>query len=144
MRKNLKFITTDEQIDYEDVKILLHSYELTDLPVDKIKLAFQNSRYKVFIVDENNRVLGCGRALSDGVAHAEIYNIALNEKLHHQGLGGKMIQNLLKQAEGQIVTLYTAPWTTTWYESQGFKPLKTAMVRFREHELDWMVENQFI
>ncbi|SKA01355.1 Acetyltransferase (GNAT) domain-containing protein [Pilibacter termitis] len=139
-----KIVTTDENIEYEQIKDLLHYYGLTDLPTEKIELAFQNSLYKVFVLDEENKVIGCGRAISDGVSHAEIYNIALKEKYHKQGIGRKIMETLVKLAHGQIITLYTAPWSMDWYVKLGFRPLNTGLVKFRGHEIEWMEEHGFV
>ncbi|MBS7576588.1 MULTISPECIES: GNAT family N-acetyltransferase [unclassified Enterococcus] len=142
--KELTFVIEDSKIDYQQVKNLLHHYGLTDLPAEKIELAFKNSLYQVFVLDADSLVVGCGRAISDGVSHAEIYNIALLEKYQHKGIGQQIIQNLIKQAHGQIITLYTAPWSVDWYIKQGFRRLNTGLIRFRAHEIEWMTEKKFI
>lgn len=138
------FSTDLAEANFADITQLLHSYGLTDLPEEKIRLAFTNSYRYVFALDEDGRTVGVARAISDGVTHAEIYNIALAEKYHHQGVGKEIFKRLVVQLEGLIITLYTHPKTVGWYKELGMSQLNTAMVIFRPHEKDWMIQENFI
>ena len=57
-----------EGIDFAEVSDLLHFYGLSDLDKDTQKRVFENSYVTIFIKDED-RLIGVGRALSDGSAH---------------------------------------------------------------------------
>ncbi|MDR1568175.1 MAG: hypothetical protein LBS33_05815 [Streptococcaceae bacterium] len=52
--EKLHFVIEDTNIDYHQVKNLLHYYGLTDLPTEKIELAFKNSLYKIFVIDKKS------------------------------------------------------------------------------------------
>lgn len=140
----IRYVTTLEAINWQEVADLLHYYGLTDLAQDQIKLSFENSYRYIFALDEKNTIIGVGRAVSDGVAHATIYNIALVEAYHHQGIGKELFARLVQQLKGLIITLYTHPDTISWYEDQGMARLNTALVYFRPHEIDWMRQEKFI
>lgn len=142
--ETIYFSTEFTNVDWTEVAELLHSYGLTDLPEEKIRLAFENSYRSVFAFDDQGHTVGVARAISDGVTHAEIYNIALAEKYHHHGFGRQLFQRLVEQLEGMIITLYTHPKTIGWYKSLGMSQLNTAMVMFRPHEKDWMIKEKFI
>jgi ribosomal protein S18 acetylase RimI-like enzyme len=133
-------------VNFKDVFNLLNHFHLTDLSEDKIKQAFINSYIVVFIYDEedNNKLIGCGRAISDTVAHASIFKIALLEDYHNLGIGKQLINNLTSRLENQIITLYTHPNTLGFYQKCGFVPLHTALVKFRDHEIIEMKNMKFI
>lgn len=141
---DVRFVKDDEMVDYEDVKNLLHYFGLTDLSVEKITLSFKNSLYKVFALNSSNEVIGCGRAISDGVAQSSIFNIAVAETYQSQGIGKEIVNLLINQAEGQVITLYTAPWSVDWYKKQGFHLLNTGLIMFLPDQIEWMIENKFI
>ena len=125
--------TTTEGIDFDEVRDLLAGYGLSDLDSDTQKLVFERSYAKVFLL-EDGHVAGVGRALSDGVCQASIYNIAVREDLWGQGLGKKIVDELLKQVEGCNVVLYTHPKHIGLYEHWGFKKLKTSYAHFQREE----------
>jgi ribosomal protein S18 acetylase RimI-like enzyme len=140
----LRFQTDYEGVDWKQVAELLWHYGLTDLAADRIQKAFENSYAVVFAKDPHGNIVGCGRAISDGVIQGAIYNIALAEKYHGQGFGREIMRLLAARMRGMIITLYTHPKTLDWYENLGFSRLNTAFVRFREHEIDEMLHMKFI
>jgi N-acetylglutamate synthase-like GNAT family acetyltransferase len=140
----IRFQTDYEGVVWEQVAELLWSYGLTDLTADRIQQAFENSYAVVFAKDSQGRIVGCGRAISDGVAQGAIYNIALAKEYHGQGFGREIMRRLVVQMRGMIITLYTHPKTLDWYEKLGFSRSNTAFVRFREHEIDEMLHMKFI
>jgi ribosomal protein S18 acetylase RimI-like enzyme len=136
----------NNEVNFDDVSDLLHFYGLTDLPNDKIKQAFLNSQIVVYIFDkdENMRLIGCGRAISDMVSHGAIFNIAIVEEMHKKGIGKLIIDSLALKMQGQIITLYTHPNTIKFYEKCGFKKLNTALIKFRDYEINIMKDMKFI
>ena len=77
--------TTKEGIDYNAVSKVLKSFGMSDCDVDTQKKIFQNS-YAVSFLYDDDKLIGCARALSDGFCEAALYNIALAEEYHGQGL----------------------------------------------------------
>jgi ribosomal protein S18 acetylase RimI-like enzyme len=144
MTASLRFQADCEAVDWSQVAGLLWHFGLTDLSAGQIQKAFENSYAVVFVKDPEDNVVGCGRAISDGVAQGAIYNIALAEKYHGQGFGRELMKRLVSRMRGMIITLYTHPKTLDWYENLGFSRLNTAFVRFREHEIDEMLQMKFI
>lgn len=125
--------TTTEGIDFDEVRDLLNGYGLSDLDSDTQRLVFERSYAKVFLLDDGH-IAGVGRALSDGVCQASIYNIAVREDLWGRGLGKTIVDELLKQVEGCNVVLYTHPKHIGLYEHWGFKKLKTSYAHFQREE----------
>ena len=67
---------------------------LSDHTAKEQEIIFTNS-YAVVFVYHKETLVGVGRALSDGVCQATIYNIALEEEFQGNGTGKKLINLLL-------------------------------------------------
>ncbi len=112
---------------------ILHFYGLSDLDIDTQEKVFKSSYAVVFLMD-GKKIIGVGRAISDGITLATLCNIAVRDAYRGNGLGKVILDNLLKQVEGCNVTLYTHPKHIGLYEHWGFSKLKTAYVIFNEEE----------
>lgn len=132
-----------DSISWQAVTELLNGFGLTDFTPQQTQFAFDNSRIVVFILDEGE-LIGCGRALSDGISQAAIYNIAVKEVYHHQGIGQLIISAILEEVSSCNVILYTHPLTVGWYEQQGFTKMKTGLARYHPEHLDKLREMSFI
>ncbi|CEN27659.1 MULTISPECIES: GNAT family N-acetyltransferase [Pseudolactococcus] len=134
---------TDTHVDYAEVTKIMHDVELTTMEVTQIERSFKNSQVLAFAFEEG-KLVACGRALSDRVSQANIYNIAVEKRLQGKGIGRKIIQTLLDQLVGQIVTLYTHPQTHNYYKKIGFSNLNTGFIKLPSHEKTWYIEEGFI
>lgn len=123
---DITYKTTKEDIDWQQVSDILRRSGLSDHTAKEQEIIFTNS-YAVVFVYHKETIVGVGRALSDGVCQAAIYNIALEEEFQGNGTGKKLINLLLDQVKGQNVILYTHPRTVALYEKMGFRRSKTAM-----------------
>lgn len=132
-----------ENIDWVQVTNILNGFGLTDFTPEQTRTAFENSAVNVFILD-GSKVIGCGRALSDGISQAAIYNIAVEESYHHQGLGKKLISLILEETSSCNVVLYTHPNTVSWYEGQGFRKMKTGMSLYHPSSIEELIRMDFI
>lgn len=63
--------TTKEGIDYNAVSKVLKSFGMSDCDVDTQKKIFQNS-YAVSFLYDDDKLIGCARALSDGFCEAAL------------------------------------------------------------------------
>ncbi|PJJ27095.1 GNAT family N-acetyltransferase [Lacrimispora celerecrescens] len=142
---DITYKITTEGIHWQEVADVLRRSGLSDRSAKDQETIFKNSYAVVFVYDEE-RIVGVGRALSDGVCQAAIYNIALDEEYQGYGIGRKLIELLLDQVKGQNVILYTHPRTVALYEKMGFRRNKTAMSIFRgsEDSLNWMKKEGFL
>jgi ribosomal protein S18 acetylase RimI-like enzyme len=93
---------------------------------EKVELAFRNSQLKVFAFEQNT-LIGAGRALSDGVWRAAIYDVAVLPEYQGKGIGSIIIQHLLEAANVDVIMLYVPPGKEAFYERFGFKKMSTAM-----------------
>ena len=81
----IHFSTSKENVPWEEVAEILQNAGLSDLDGSMQEKVFRNS-YAVVIVYDDNKVIGCGRAISDGVCQAAIYNIAFRYYYGHRPL----------------------------------------------------------
>lgn len=130
---DITYKTTKENIDWQQVSDILRRSGLSDHTAKEQETIFTNS-YAVVFVYHKEILVGVGRALSDGVCQAAIYNIALEEEFQGNGTGKKLINLLLDQVKGQNVILYTHPRTVALYEKMGFRRSKTAMCIYNGSE----------
>lgn len=128
-----KIVKSCKNIDFFQVWEILHYYGLSDLDVDTQKKVFENSYAVVFLLDEK-KVIGVGRAISDGICQAALYNLAVRDEYRGNGLGKVIVDHLLKQVEGCNVILYTHPKHIGLYEHWGFSKLNTAYAIYVDEE----------
>jgi ribosomal protein S18 acetylase RimI-like enzyme len=93
------------------------------------KKAFENSFVTVFVYHDN-RMIGFGRAISDGAYQAAIYDVAIIPELQRKGVGRTIIKNILARLSRCNVILYAAPGKEGFYVKQDFRKMKTGMARF--------------
>lgn len=142
---DITYKITKEEINWQEVAGVLRRSGLSDRSPEDQETIFKNSYAVVFVYHENT-IVGVGRAISDGVCQAAIYNIALDQEYQGLGIGRKLIMGLLDQLKGQNVILYTHPRTVSLYEKMGFRRSKTAMCMFSgsEESLNWMDREGFL
>jgi ribosomal protein S18 acetylase RimI-like enzyme len=136
--------TTKQGIDWERVAEVLHQAGLSHDDAETQKLVFERS-YAVAFAYDGNLLIGCGRALSDGIRQAAIYNIAVDETYRGRQVGRAVIESLLEQVKGCIVILYTHPQTIALYEKFGFRRQKTGFVKLdiEPDKMKWMENEGF-
>lgn len=137
--------TNTENIDWQAVSDILSHFGLSHYDAATQEKIFKNS-YGVAFIYDNDRLVGCGRVISDGICQAAIYNVALLDEYHGKGMGRELIQSLLDQVKGCTITLYTHPRTVALYEKFGFRRQKTGMVIMgkNEDEIKWLEEEGFL
>lgn len=93
--------------------------------------AFENSHTTVFVYHEG-QMIGFGRAISDGVYQAAIYDVAVVPEYQKQGIGTSIIQRILARIADCNVILYAAPGKEGFYRALGLRQMKTGMALFRK------------
>lgn len=94
---------------------------------EHVAVTFPRSYAVVFAYD-GAKLIAAGRALSDGIEQAAVYNIAVDPAYQGYGLGRAVIDHLLAQVPGCEVILYTHPQTVKFYEALGWRRQKTGFV----------------
>ena len=97
---------------------------------DIITKVFNASTHVTFAMD-NDRVIGFGRALSDGVFNAAIYDVVVHADYQGMGIGRMIMNDLLQHLQNiSCVHLISTTGNEDFYRSAGLKKAKTSMARY--------------
>lgn len=118
-----------QNIDFNEVRALIKSAGLTERPVELIQKAFENSYVSVFIFSAE-KLVGVGRAISDGAYEAGVYDIAVLPKHQGKGIGRMIMDEIFRCLPGINIILYARPGVEDFYKMMGFTKLLTGMIRF--------------
>ncbi|AXI30398.1 GNAT family N-acetyltransferase [Priestia megaterium] len=119
-----------ENIEWSRMKDIYHSVGWKNHDEEKIKKVFQSSNVVAIAYDEN-KIVGFGRALSDGVFNAAIYDVVIDEQYQNKGIGQKIIENLLAPLNDiSCVHLVSTAGNEEFYKKAGFRKMKTGMARY--------------
>ncbi|MCP1447659.1 GNAT family N-acetyltransferase [Priestia megaterium] len=119
-----------ENVEWSRMKEIYHSVGWTNHNEEKIKKVFQSSNVVAIAYDEDN-IAGFGRALSDGVFNAAIYDVVVDEHYQNKGIGEQIIENLLAQLNDiSCVHLVSTSGNEEFYKKAGFRKMKTGMARY--------------
>ncbi|SMF35460.1 GNAT family N-acetyltransferase [Desulfovibrio gilichinskyi] len=122
-----------ENIDWKSVCEIFEKAPLGTRDPVKLMIASENSAVVCFAWD-SNRIIGFGRALSDGVTCAAIYDLCLLPEYQSKGIGRLIMNGILEKLQNQNVILYAVPGKQGFYEKLGFKTMLTAMGSFIDME----------
>ena len=95
--------------------------------------AFENSRIVIFVFHASILV-GFGRAISDGVCEAAIYDVAVLPEYQGKRIGTLIIESLINRLPGCNIILFAEPGKELFYTKFNFRKMKTGMALFREME----------
>jgi ribosomal protein S18 acetylase RimI-like enzyme len=98
---------------------------------DVHRRAFEASHTTVFVYHAN-RLIGFGRAISDGVYQAAIYDCAVLPEFQGKGIGTTIMKNILLRISHCNVILYASPGKEGFYQTLGFRKMKTGMAQFKK------------
>lgn len=98
---------------------------------EELRTAFENSGAVCFAFD-GDQLVGLGRALTDGVFQAAVYDLCLAPQYRKMGLGGMILDQIMRRTKARTTILYAVPGGESFYTRHGFRPMKTAMAHFGE------------
>lgn len=90
---------------------------------NELLLTLKRSYYSVFAYD-NNRLVGSGRIMSDGILHAMIYEMIVHSDYQGKGIGREILQILVEKClENNIrdIQLFCAQGKEKFYKKYGFE-----------------------
>jgi ribosomal protein S18 acetylase RimI-like enzyme len=129
-----------KNIDWKQISDTLKSVGMSYYEPEIHKKAFEASHTTVFLYD-SKKLVGFGRAISDGALQAAVYDCAVIEGYQGHGLGKLVVQEILSKVPDCNVILYASPGKEVFYEKQGFRKMKTGMAFFINR--DTMMEKGF-
>ncbi|PHR30678.1 MAG: GNAT family N-acetyltransferase [Desulfotalea sp.] len=119
-----------ENISWIDVCELIRVSPLGTRDPEKLRIASENS-FVVCSAYDSHKIIGFGRALSDGHYQSAIYDVVVSPEHQNLGVGKLLMESLLMRLPSDGTTLiYVAPGKQAFYKKQNFKHLKTGMGLF--------------
>src|SRR5689334_23030766 len=86
-----------------------------------LRRSFEQSQHVAIARDDDGRVVGMARLLSDGVCNAYLVDVWTQSSYRRQGIARAMLRLLLDAVPGQHVGLQT-DGATAFYAALGFRP----------------------
>ena len=121
-------------VDWIAVSALLKKAGMACYEPGVQKKAFEASHTTIFICHAGT-LIGLGRALSDGVYQASVYDCAVSLEYQGNGIGKMIITNILSELPHCNVILYATPGKEGFYQKHGFKRMKTGMAKFMKSDV---------
>ncbi len=122
-------ITNCNSVNWDDVANLLKSVGMAYHAPEVHKRAFEASHTTIFIY-QSSKLIGIGRAISDGEYQGAIYDIAILSECQGQGIGKIIINTIIKSLPNCNLILYATPGMEMFYQKMGFQVMTTAMAIF--------------
>jgi ribosomal protein S18 acetylase RimI-like enzyme len=117
-------------VNLEEMKKIYQSVGWLKHSNDIIKQVFEASNV-IALATVNGRIIGFGRALSDGVFNAAIYDVVVHQEYQKQGIAKRVMEYLLGQlCNVSCVHLISTTGNDEFYQKMGFKKVKTGMARY--------------
>ena len=118
-------------VDWKTVAGTLKSVGMAHHQPERHQRAFEASHTTVFIYHAD-QLIGFGRAISDGVYQAAVYDCAVLPEFQGRGIGAMIMREILNALPGCNIILYASPGKEGFYQKLGFRRMKTGMARFRK------------
>lgn len=125
---------TCQGIDWNVVYQIMDSVRMASHPLEAVRLAFENSYRVVFVFDED-RLVGFGRAISDGVYEAAIYDVAVRPEYHGKRIGTLIVSTLQAGLTGMDTIFFAMPGVESFYRKNGYSKMLTGMAKFTREEV---------
>lgn len=121
-------------VDWPELVQLFKAADLGGREGDKIRRAFENSTVVCFAFD-GARLVGAARALSDLEYHATIYDVAVHPDYQRQGIGTRLMTEILRLLPVWRVLLVADADAAPFYSRLGFTPFTDVLARFDRAKL---------
>lgn len=118
-------------VDWKAVAQILKDVGMAHHEPHMHQRAFEASHTTVFVY-RAKRLIGFGRAISDGVYQAAVYDCAVLPEFQGKGIGSRIMAEILSQVSQCNVILYASPGKEGFYQTLGFRKMKTGMALFKE------------
>jgi hypothetical protein len=107
------------RVRWTDLATVIEQAPLGKRDVPLIEKAFLGS-YVCCFVEDDEKLIGAGRAISDGAANSAIFDV--------------VVLYLLERLPQRSILLVSVPKQQAFYQKLGFHKLKTAFLRHEEIE----------
>jgi aralkylamine N-acetyltransferase len=126
---NVTFTEDVSIIDWEQLASIFKRTPLGNREPQRLKDAFTNSGVRCFVWYED-QFIGAGRAITDGIVYAVIFDVVLLPEYQGKGIGKRIMHFLAERSKAGNVMLQAVPGKEEFYLGLGYRKMKTAMGRF--------------
>ena len=128
-------LTSDlSQVDWERLALIFKLAPLGEREPVLLRRLFTNSGVRCFAwVDEE--LIGAGRAITDGVRYAAIFDVVVLPEHQNRGIGTQIMTYLIAHSGAENLLLHSVPGKEEYYSKLGFRKMKTAMARFKNPQI---------
>jgi len=123
-----------ENIDWNQIRDYLKLAGMGYHKPESHQKAFLNSFSVVFIFG-HEKLIGFGRAISDGSYQAAIYDVVVIPEYQKRGVGRLIMERILQKISNCNIILYANLGREEFYEKMGFRLMNTAMAKFLRPEI---------
>lgn len=123
---SLKLKFDAKAVDWHEVVNILIKTGLPYHSPEIHKRAFYMS-HPVLFVYSDEKLIGFGRAVSDGEYQAAIYDVAVHPGYQRRGIGKMIIRKIIDLCPNCDFLLFAASGTEEFYEKLNFKRSNTGM-----------------
>ena len=117
-------------VDWAAVSDTLKRVGMANRAPELHQKAFEASHTAVFAYS-NGQLVGFGRAISDDVYQAALYDVAVVPEFQGKGIGAQLVRALLSRLATCNVILYASPGKEGFYGKLGLRKMKTGMALFQ-------------
>ncbi len=116
-----RFVTDVRETDWTALKnALVSDYFDNGRTPDEYRRSAEGSHLNVVVYDDD-RIIGNGRILSDGVCNAYVVDVWTHSDYRRQGIATEIVRLLKESVPGQHIYLQTDD-AVALYEKSGFRP----------------------
>lgn len=127
-------LTTDcSKVDWNRMAAIFRRAPLGEREPTRLRRIFEQSTVCCFAW-AGEELVGAGRAISDRISYAAIFDIVVAPEHQRRGVGSEILRYLTRAAEAPNIILHSVPGKEPFYARQGFRKMTTAMARFTDPE----------
>lgn len=130
---NLRIQYNCSNIDWNCVSAILKKVEMGSFGGEVHRKAFENSHTVVFAFDDD-KLIGFGRAISDGTYEAAIYDVAVLPEYQGKKIGRLIVNSIIDCTPQCNFILFASPGKEPFYMKMNFRKMKTGMALFHNAE----------
>lgn len=138
---NITLVFSDQNVDWNDLVEVYERAPLGKQNADKLKHAYQNSSVCCFAY-QNAKLIGAGRAISDGVHFATICDIVVLPEFQGQGIGKQITETIIDKLNVEKILLACVIDQEGFYRKLGFLKHKSVMALYPN--VEWYKENGYL
>jgi len=127
---DLRIHSDFSNVNLDEMKEIYSSVGWKKHTKEIIRQVFEASNV-IALVTVNGRIIGFGRAMTDGVFNAAIYDVIVHPEFQKQGIARQIMEYLLNKLSNiSCVHLISTSGNEDFYKKLGLKRIKTGMARY--------------